>query len=356
MGCLKLTYHPEFLHLWKETAIEKSDHRKNLPLGEKNAGKENCIDYYPFGLTFNSYSRENSTEQKYKYNGKEEQDELGLNWLDFGFRMYDPAIAKFTGIDPLASKYHWLTPYNYAENSPVANIDLWGLQRYFAADGSLLGQVGDNTDVRVVNSSMTNQQATEHIQSGSAESTQALTTGSVAFADYFQTVADVTNDAALQTYSNNGNNCFDAATAQLTDAGVTQTGSADAIQTVVNTTADPGLTANPFGGAIRVQTELNAGNPVMVGVKETKTDGTVPDPGNTNSNTGHFVVIRSVTVAADGTVTFNYLDNAKASTGKSADNNNFSMSTSTGVMSDTTTPGGRTSYSSYEVSEVRKNN
>jgi RHS repeat-associated protein len=313
-------------------------------------------DYYPFGLTFDSYSRENSTAQDYKYNGKEEQNELGLGWLDFGFRMYDPAVAKFTGIDPLASKYHWLTPYNYAENSPVANIDLWGLQRYFAADGSLLGQVGDNTDVRVVNSTMTNQQATEHIQSGSAESTQALTGGSVAFADYFQTVADVTNDAALQTYSNNGNNCFDAATAQLTDAGVTQTGSADAIQTLVNTTADPGLTENAFGGAIRVQTELNAGNPVMVGVKETTTGGTAPDPGNTNSNTGHFVVIRSVTVAADGTVSFNYLDNAKASTGKSADNNNFSLNTSTGAMSDTTTPGGRTSYSKYEVSEVRKNN
>jgi hypothetical protein len=91
-------------------------------------------------------------------------------------------------------------------------------------------------------------------------------------------------------------------------------------------------------------------------VKETTTGGTAPDPGNTNSNTGHFVVIRSVTVAADGTVSFNYLDNAKASTGKSADNNNFSLNTSTGAMSDTTTPGGRTSYSKYEVSEVRKNN
>jgi RHS repeat-associated protein len=312
-------------------------------------------DYYAFGLTYNSYSRENNIVQDFKYNGKEEQDELGLKWLDFGFRMYDPALGRFTGIDPLATKYNWLTPYNYAENSPVANIDLWGLQRYFAADGSLLGQVGDNTDIRVINATMTNQQATEHIQSGSAESTQALTDGSVAFADYFQTVADVTNDAGLETYSANGSNCFTAAKEQLANEGVTQTGSAGAIHTLVNTTKDPGLTENAPGGAIRVQTELNKGNPVMVGVKETKTDGTAPDPGNANSNTGHFVVIRSVTVAADGTVTFNYLDNAKASTGKSADNN-FSLNTSTGAMTDTTTPGGRTNYSSYHVSEVRKNN
>src|SRR5690606_38920667 len=38
-------------------------------------------DYYQFGLTFNSYSRENTTPQDFKYNGKEEQNELRLGWL-----------------------------------------------------------------------------------------------------------------------------------------------------------------------------------------------------------------------------------------------------------------------------------
>jgi len=36
-------------------------------------------DYYPFGLAFNSYSRENSTPQNFKYNGIENEDELELN-------------------------------------------------------------------------------------------------------------------------------------------------------------------------------------------------------------------------------------------------------------------------------------
>lgn len=40
-------------------------------------------DYYPFGLTFNTYSREMSIDQNYLYNGKEIQDELGLEWLDY---------------------------------------------------------------------------------------------------------------------------------------------------------------------------------------------------------------------------------------------------------------------------------
>ena len=41
-------------------------------------------DYYPFGLTFNSYQRENSVSQRYLYNGKELQDELALSWFDYG--------------------------------------------------------------------------------------------------------------------------------------------------------------------------------------------------------------------------------------------------------------------------------
>lgn len=176
---------------------------------------------------------------------------------------------------------------------------------------------------------------------------------STAFANYFTTVADVTNDAALQTYSNNGNNCFSACTAQLSDAGVTQTGSTSVIQTLVDTGKDPSLTANPFGGAIRIQTELNKRNPVMVGVMETKTNGTVPDPGNTNSSTGHFVAIRSVNVGTNGTVTFNYLDNASTALGKNA-NNNLTLDTSTGAINDTTVPA-RSSYNRYDVTEVRKN-
>ncbi len=40
-------------------------------------------DYYPFGLTFNTYSRENSVKQDYLYNGKELQDELNIGWYDY---------------------------------------------------------------------------------------------------------------------------------------------------------------------------------------------------------------------------------------------------------------------------------
>ena len=69
-------------------------------------------DYYPFGLTFNSYIRENSLTNRYLYNGKEKQDELDLGWMDYGARMYIPEIGRWGVIDPLSEKMRRWSPYN----------------------------------------------------------------------------------------------------------------------------------------------------------------------------------------------------------------------------------------------------
>ncbi len=96
-------------------------------------------DYYPFGLAFNSYQRENTTAQDFKYNGKELQDELGLTWLDYGARMYMPEIGRWGVVDPLGEKFVGHSPYNYAINNPILFIDpdgkeVWISYSYYDAD------------------------------------------------------------------------------------------------------------------------------------------------------------------------------------------------------------------------------
>ncbi|MEO9965986.1 MAG: DUF6443 domain-containing protein [Reichenbachiella sp.] len=84
-------------------------------------------DYYPFGLTFASYSRPATTGQNFKYNGKEEIDDHGLNWLDYGARMYMADLGKFISVDPIADVFNSYSPYNYSQNNPIRFVDVDGL-------------------------------------------------------------------------------------------------------------------------------------------------------------------------------------------------------------------------------------
>lgn len=83
------------------------------------------LEYFAFGETFVE-EHSNTHRTPYLYNGKELDEETGLYY--YGARYYDPKISMFYGVDPIAEKYVHLSPYNYASNSPVTNIDLWGLQ------------------------------------------------------------------------------------------------------------------------------------------------------------------------------------------------------------------------------------
>jgi len=61
------------------------------------------LDWYPFGLKHKGYNNVIvGRDHKYGYGGKEEQDELGLEWIDITARNYDPALGRWMNIDTLA--------------------------------------------------------------------------------------------------------------------------------------------------------------------------------------------------------------------------------------------------------------
>jgi RHS repeat-associated protein len=64
--------------------------------------------------------------QPYTYNGKEFID-YGFDVYDYGFRGYYAATGRFTSIDPMCEKTYAISPYAYASNNPVNNIDFMGL-------------------------------------------------------------------------------------------------------------------------------------------------------------------------------------------------------------------------------------
>ena len=98
-------------------------------------------DYYPFGQVMEDRTYSALSEShRYGFNGKESDVEGewgGLTHYDYGFRIYNPAIAKFLSVDPLTKSYPWYTPYQFAGNTPIGAIDLDGLEEFVVTDKPL---------------------------------------------------------------------------------------------------------------------------------------------------------------------------------------------------------------------------
>jgi RHS repeat-associated protein len=96
-----------------------TDHLGNVRVVFDETGQtKQTNNYYPFGMTFVQSGANNN---KYLYNGKELQEET--DWLDYGARMYDPAIGRWHVADAHTENYLSWSPYNYAANNPMLFVD-----------------------------------------------------------------------------------------------------------------------------------------------------------------------------------------------------------------------------------------
>ncbi|MGQ2985379.1 DUF6443 domain-containing protein [Flavobacterium sp.] len=140
------------------------DHLGNVRVNYAGRNGEAIIKdeshYYPFGLKHLNYNMEEYEYQNqggsvvllpaldptsklkynYKYNGKELQDELGLNMYDYGARNYDPAIGRWMNIDPLAETSRRWSPYTYCYNNPMRFVDPDGMMAIENDDIIVLSQ------------------------------------------------------------------------------------------------------------------------------------------------------------------------------------------------------------------------
>ena len=122
--------------------FQYKDHLGNIRLSYSDKNNDGQItasteiieenNYYPFGLKHKGYNNTtsgnvNSVASKFKYNGIELEESLGLNLYEMEWRQYDASLGRFNIVDPYAEYMYDQTPYHFSFNNPVFFSDPSGL-------------------------------------------------------------------------------------------------------------------------------------------------------------------------------------------------------------------------------------
>lgn len=147
------------------------DHLGNIRLSYKKSGSTLEIqeenNYYPFGLKHEGYNNTPSANYPYKYNGVEFNESLGLKLYEMDLRQYDPAIARWTSIDPVV--HHSMSTYNAFDNNPIFWADPSGANSEVTEDGITFTGVDARDAFRILVANSRNNQNEADSEDGDEE-------------------------------------------------------------------------------------------------------------------------------------------------------------------------------------------
>jgi len=126
-----------WLYVYVSNESNQDVYFDDLIINHKRGPVVEANNYYAFGLEIPGLASKaigfgGNSDNRYKYNGKELQskefsDGSGIDWEDYGARMYDPKIGRWMVVDPKMEKMRRWSGYCYGADNPIKYIDLEGL-------------------------------------------------------------------------------------------------------------------------------------------------------------------------------------------------------------------------------------